>query len=107
MTACASIATALAVWLRRPDDWIVVWHRLGPMGGEPGRWTPPTSLVAVAAPCAVVVAVPSTVTQIAVVAAIGSGLFALKLRRGARQRAEATRFRAEVARVVRAASAEL
>ncbi len=107
MTACASIATALAVWLRRPDDWIVVRYRLGLNGGEYGRWTPPTSLVAVAATCAVVVAVPSTVTQVAVVAAIGTGLFALKLRRGACRRAEATRFRGEVARVVRAASAEL
>ncbi len=103
----SSFATALAVWLRRPDDWIVVRVRLGLAGGVYDRWAPPTSLVAVAATCAVVVAVPSTATQIAVVAMIGAGLFALKLRQGARRRAEAARFRGEVARVVRAASAEL
>jgi tight adherence protein B len=103
----SSFATAVAVWLRRPDDWVVVRLRLGLPGGQYDRWAPPTSLVAVAATCAVVVAVPSTATQIAVVAMIGAGLFALKLRRGARRRADATRFRGEVARVVRAASAEL
>jgi tight adherence protein B len=104
---CSSLAAALAVWLGRPDDRIVVRLRLGLPGGEHDRWAPPTSLVAVAATCAVVVALPSTATQIAVVAMIGTGLFALKLRRGARRRAEATRFRGEVAQVVRAASAEL
>ena len=107
MTACASIAAALAVWLRRPDDWIVVRHRLGLLDDGHGWRAPPTSLVAVAATCAVVVAVPSTVTQIAVVAMVGTLLFALRLRVGARRRAEAIRFRGEVARVVRAASAEL
>jgi tight adherence protein B len=55
----------------------------------------------------VVVAVPSTSSQVAVVAVVAAGLFALKLRRRARQRMEAAAFRAEVARVIRSASAEL
>jgi tight adherence protein B len=103
---CSSLAAAVAVWLRRPDDWTVVRHRLGrPAGAE--RWSLPPSLVAVAATCLVVVVVPSTATQIALVAIVGVGLFALRLRRGAQRRAEAAAFRAEVARVVRSASAEL
>ena len=104
---CSSVAAAVVVWLLRPDDWIVVRHRLGPVVSERESWTPPTSLVAVAATCMVVVAVPSTPSQIAVVALVAAGLFALKLRRRARRRAEAAAFRAEVARVVRSASAEL
>jgi tight adherence protein B len=104
---CSGLAAAVAVWLRRPDDWIVVRHRLGPPTSDGQSWTPPTSLVAVAVTCVVVVAVPSTASQVAVVAIVASGLFALKLRRRARRRAEAAAFRAEVARVIRSASAEL
>ena len=104
---CSSVAVAVAVWLRRPDDWIVVRHRLGHPVSERESWTVPTSLVAVAATCAVVLAVPSTASQIAVVAIVAAGLFALKLRRLARQRSAAAAFRAEVARVIRSASAEL
>ena len=104
---CSSLAAAVAVWLRRPDDWIVVRHRLGPPASNGQSWTPPTSLVAVTVTCVVVVAVPSTASQAAVVAIVAAGLFALKLRRRARQRAEAAAFRAEVARVIRSAAAEL
>ena len=103
----SSVAAAVAIWLWRPDDWIVVRHRLGPPAGERESWTPPTSLVAITATCVVVVAVPSTAFQIAMVAIVAAGLFALRLRRRARQRAEARAFRAEVARVIRSASAEL
>jgi tight adherence protein B len=109
MTAvlCSSVATAAAMWLRRPDDWIVVRHRLGRPDGDRESWAPPTSLVAVAATCVVAVAVPSTPTQIALVAIVVAGLFALRLRRNALRRAETAAFRAEVARVIRSASAEL
>jgi tight adherence protein B len=55
----------------------------------------------------VVVAVPSTPAQIALVAIAAAGLFALRLRRTARRRADTAAFRAEVARVIRSASAEL
>lgn len=103
----ASLAAATAVWLRRPDDWVLVRHRLGWPDGDRDPWVPPTSLVAVAATCAVVVAVPSTPTQIALVSIVAVGMFALRLRRGARLRAESAAFRAEVARVIRSASAEL
>jgi tight adherence protein B len=54
-----------------------------------------------------VLAIPTTATQIAVVAIVAAGLFALSLRRSARQRAAAAVFRAEVARVIRSASADL
>jgi tight adherence protein B len=104
---CSSLAAAAAVWLRRPDDWIVVRHRLGSPVGERKLWAPPTLLVAVAATCVVVVAVPSTPAQIALVAIVAAGLFALRLRRRARRRAETAAFRAEVARVIRSTSAEL
>ena len=104
---CSSLAAAAAVWLRRPDDWIVVRHRLGRPDGAREPWAPPTSLVAVAATCVVVVAVPSTPAQIALVTIAATGLFALRLRRTARQRADTAAFRAEVARVIRSASAEL
>jgi tight adherence protein B len=104
---CSSLAAAAAVWLRRPDDWLVVRHRLGPPDGERQPWAPPTLLVAVAATCVLAIAVPSTPTQIALVAIVAAGLFALRLRRSARQRAETAAFRAEVARVIRSASAEL
>ena len=109
MTAvlCSSLAAAAAVWLRRPDDWIVVRHRLGPPEGEREPWAPPKFLVAVAATCVVAVAVPSTPAQIALVAIAAVGLFALRLRMTARQRANTATFRAEVARVIRSASAEL
>lgn len=103
----SSLAAAVAVWLRRPDDWIVVRHRLGRPMGESESWAPPTSLVAVAVTSLVVVVVPSTATQIALVAIGAAVLFALKLRRSAHRRAEAAGFRAEVARVVRSVSAEL
>jgi tight adherence protein B len=104
---CSSLAAAVAVWLRRPDDWLVVRHRLGRPGNEREPWAPPTLLVAVAATCVAGVAVPSTPAQIALVAIAAAGLFALRLRRGARQRAETAAFRADVARVIRSASAEL
>ena len=104
---CSSVAAAVAVWLRRPDDWIVVRHRLGRPAVDREPWIPPMSLLAVAATCVVVLAVPSTPSQIALVAIVAAVLFALKLRRRARQRAEAIAFRAEVARVIRSASAEL
>jgi tight adherence protein B len=104
---CSSLAAAAAVWLRRPDDWIVVWHRLGRPLGASEPWTLPTSVVAVATTCLVLLLVPSTATQIALGAIGGAGLFAWRLRTGARRRAEAAVFRAEVARVVRSASAEL
>ena len=104
---CSSLAAAVAVWLRGPDDWIIVRHRLGPPASDGQSWTPPTSLVAVAVTCLVVVAVPSTASQVAVVSLVAAGLFALKLRRRAHQRAEAAAFRAEVARVIRSASGEL
>ncbi|HUS22867.1 MAG TPA: hypothetical protein VMZ66_12750 [Aeromicrobium sp.] len=104
---CSSLAAAAAVWLRRPDDWIVVRHRLGRPDGERERWAPPTLRVAVAATSVVVLVVPSTPAQIALVAIAAAGLFALRLRRRARQRAETAAFRAEVARVIRSASAEL
>lgn len=104
---CSSVAAAVAIWLWRPDDWIVVRHRLGPAVSERESWTPPASLVAIAATCVVVVAVPSTASQVAVAVIVAAGLFAFKLRRRARQRAEAAAFRAEVARVIRSSSAEL
>jgi len=104
---CSSLAAAAAVWLRRPDDWIVVQHRLGRSVGASEPWAPPTSLVAVAVTCLVVVVVPSTATQIALAAIGAAVLFALRLRRNAHRRAEAAGFRAEVARVVRSVSAEL
>jgi len=104
---CASVAVALAVWLRRPDDWIVVRHRLGLPASERRPWVPPTSLVAVAATCVVVLAVPSTASQIAVVAIVAAAMFAVNLRRSAHRRAEAAAFRAEVGQVIRSASAEL
>jgi tight adherence protein B len=109
MTAvlCSSLAAATAVWLRRPDDWILVRHRLGAPEGEREPWAPPKLLVAVAATCVVVVAVPSTPAQIALVAIAAAGLFALRLRMTGRQRANTAAFRAEVARVIRSASAEL
>lgn len=102
----SSLAAAMAVWLRRPDDWIVVRHRLGP-GDAQDPWTPPTWLVPVAATCVVVVAVPSAATQIALVAIAIAALFVLKLHRRARQRTSAADFRAEVGRVIRSASADL
>jgi len=104
---CSSLAAAVALWLRRPDDWIVVRHRLGHAEEEREPWAVPTFLAAVAGTCLVVVVIPSTSTQIAFVAIGGVVFFALRLRRGARRRADAAAFRAEVARVVRAASAEL
>lgn len=104
---CASVAAAAAVWLRRPDDWLVVGHRLGPPVESPGGWTPPTALLAVSGTCVIVVAVPSTPTQVAVAALLAAVLFAVRLHRRARLRAEAAGFRAEVARVVRATAAEL
>jgi len=104
---CSSLAAAVAVWLRRPDDWIMVGHRLGRPEGERGPWAPPPSLVAVAATCVVVVAVPSAPTQIALVAIVAAVLFALRLRGSARQRAESAAFRVDVARVIRSVSAEL
>jgi len=104
---CSSFAAAVAVWLRRPDDWIVVRYRLGRPIGEIQPRVLPSSLVAVGATCLAVVVIPSTATQVALVALGAAGLFALKLRRGARGRADAAAFRAEVARVVRSASAEL
>jgi tight adherence protein B len=109
MTAvlCSSLATAAAVWLRRPDDWIVVLHRLGPPEGEREPWAPPKFLAAVAVTCVVVLAVPSTPAQIALVAIAAAGIFALRLRTAARQRANTAAFRAEVAGVIRSASAEL
>lgn len=105
----AGLAAAVAVWLRRPDDWVVVRCRLGlsPGASEREPRVPPTSLVTVAATCVVVLAIPSTAPQIALVAVAAAGLFGLKLRRSARQRAQAAAFRAEVARVIRSASAEL
>jgi tight adherence protein B len=103
----SSLAAALAIWLCRPDDWIVVRQRLGRSGEGREPWTPPASLVAIAATCVVVVAIPSTPSQIAVVAIIATGLAAVRLRRSARRRAEAAAFRAEVARVVRSVAAEL
>lgn len=103
---CSSLA-AVAIWLRRPDDWLVVRQRLGsPVGGREPR-NPPASLVAVAATCVVVVAIPSTLSQIAVVAIVAFGVVAVKLRLSARRRAEAAAFRADVARVVRSVAAEL
>jgi tight adherence protein B len=110
MTAvlCSSVAAALAMWLHRPDDWLVVRHRLGRGArAESEASALPTSLGAVAATCLVVVVIPSTATQIALVAIGGAALFGLRLRRTALRRAEAAAFRAEVARVVRSASAEL
>jgi len=104
---CSSVAAAVAIWLWRPDDWIVVRHRLGRAVSEREPWTPPASLVAIAATCVVVVGVPSTASQVAVVAIVAAGMFAFKLRRRAGQRAEAAAFRAEVARVIRSSSAEL
>lgn len=109
MTAvlCSSIAAAMAVWLHRPDDWVVVHCRLGTQSAERRRWVPPASLVAVAATCAVVIAIPSTATQVALVAVVATGWLLLKLRRDARRRTEAGRVRSEVARVVRSTAAEL
>lgn len=109
MTAvlAASCAAAAAVWLRRPDDWIIVAHRLGHPPTDGRREAPPSWVVAVAATCIVVAAVPSTATQIALVAIVAAGMFALRLRRAALLRAGAAAFRAEVAQVIRAAAAEL
>ena len=109
MTAvmCSSVAAALALWLRRPDDWILVQHRLGRPAGARHRRLPPTPVLAVVATCVTVTAVPATTTQIALVALLAIGLFALRLRGRARQRAEAADFRAEVARIVRSTAAEL
>ena len=103
----SGVATAVAVWLYRPDDWIVIRHRLGRSVGASERWVPPASLGAVAVTCLVVVVVPSTATQVALVAIGAAVAFALKLRRNAHRRAESAGFRAEVARVVRSVSAEL
>ena len=104
-TLCAALA-AVVVWLHRPDDWVVVRCRLGlPARSEP--WVPPTSIVAVAATGGVTLAIPSTASQLALVAVAGAGLFGLGLRRRARQRAQAAEFRVEVAKVIRSASAEL
>ena len=103
----ASCAAAAAVWLQRPDDWVVVAHRLGPASSGRGLGAPPVWLVAVAATCVAVAAVPSTATQIALLAFVAVGMFALRLRRSARRRAEAAAFRAEVAQVLKAVSAEL
>ncbi len=109
MTAavCASVAAAAAVWLRRPDDWLVVRHRLGAPTDSSAWRTPPASLVAVAGTCVVVVAVPSNPAQVAVATLLAAALFAVRLHRRARVRTESAAFRAEVARVVRAAAAEL
>lgn len=104
---CASVAAAAAVWLRRPDDWLVVRHRLGPPASASEPWRPPRSMVAVAATCVVVVAVPSTTTQIALVAIVGAALFALKQRGVAQLRRQAAVFRAEVAQVLRSTTADL
>jgi tight adherence protein B len=104
---CSSVAAAAGVWLWRPDDWIVVRHRLGPLARTSEPWTPPRSFVAVAATSLVVVAVPSTATQIALMAIVGAALFALKQRRSARLRAQEAAFRAEVAQVLRSVTAEL
>ncbi len=107
MALWSSVAAAAAVWLRRPDDWIVVRHRLGPPASAPAPWNPPRSMVAVAATCVVVVAVPSTTTQIALVAIVGAALFAMKQRGAARLRAQAAAFRSEVAHVLRSTTADL
>jgi tight adherence protein B len=103
--ACA-IAMTGAVVVARPDDHVIVDHRLG-------ATAPPMSarrvVMALAGATIVTVLsiVPSTATRWAVVACAAGGWFGCRLHRVSAERAAARDFGAEAARLVGALSSEI
>jgi tight adherence protein B len=111
--ACTLVAAVLcggAVYLRRPDDWLMLRVRFGVAVAGPGRQWPAGRFrvgLAVAATAAVTLTVPDAPTQVALVAGVLVAVFAAALRRQARVRKRAVAFRADIARMLASTAAEL
>lgn len=105
---CSGLAAGLAVWLRHPDDWLVVGVRLQLFApGGMGWKAPSRAIVAVTATSVVVTFVPATSTQVAVLVLAGVVAFGLAMRRRSARRLAAAAVRADIARDLRSTTAEL
>lgn len=106
--AFSGLAAGAALWLRRPDDWLVLLVRLRPLAAaERVRGLPRRPLIAVLATSALALVIPSGTAQLAAIAAACAAAFGMAMRRRGVRRAAATDVRAEVARVLRSTTAEL
>jgi tight adherence protein B len=105
-SATAGIATAVAAWVARPDDALLLRVRLAHESG-PGFALPSPQLLLIPIVGVGIVALPSAVTQLAAVAVAGAVAFGWALRAKAVRRTRAREFRAQTAVFLRSWSAEL
>jgi tight adherence protein B len=102
----AACGTAMAVWVARPDDWLVLRVRLSPDGVVPVE-LPRLRLLALPIGGLAIAAIPSWAAQFAASAVVGAVAFGVALRSRAVRRARARQFRAATASYLRSWSAEL